>query len=128
MKLHSLMAACVCAATLAACTETIPLQPAAPRPPSPPPSVPHAKATQRFQCQNGLTLQVRFLSTDKAEIQLDNQRAVLTNAVAASGERYVSRKGLFGRNTEWHQKGGEGMLNFVDPYGNAVETSCSASR
>ena len=37
---------------------------------------------------------------------------------------YVATKGLYGRGAEWHQKGSEGILNFIDPYGNAVETNC----
>ncbi|MDO4775997.1 MAG: MliC family protein [Cardiobacteriaceae bacterium] len=82
------------------------------------------KAGNQFSCQNGLAIAVNSLGTERVELHLDDQRAVLQIAVAASGERYTADKGLFGNATEWHQKGGEGMLEFVDPYGNRVETVC----
>lgn len=80
----------------------------------------------RFECTNGLSVQVRQLDQDRIELRLDEQHAVLSAAVTGSGERYVSDSGLFGHGAEWHRKGGQAMLNFVDPYGNAVETDCQA--
>lgn len=82
------------------------------------------KSRNQFSCQNGLAIAVNSLDTERVELSLDDQRAVLQIAVAASGERYTSSQGLFGNATEWHQKGGEGILEFVDPYGNRVETVC----
>ncbi|MDO4768955.1 MAG: MliC family protein [Brachymonas sp.] len=81
---------------------------------------------KRFSCQNGLTVNIRHLGGDQVELRLDNKRAVLKQAVSGSGERYVAKQGLFGRGAEWHQKGNEGHFSFVDPYGNAIETSCRA--
>ena len=79
-----------------------------------------------FNCENGLAVYVRSLSTDSIELRLDDKRAVLKSAVAGSGERYTSNKGLFGKGAEWHQKGSEAFFAFTDPYGNKVETSCNA--
>ena len=79
-----------------------------------------------FNCENGLAVHVRSLSTDSIELRLDDKHAVLKSAVAGSGERYTSNKGLFGKGAEWHQKGSEAFFAFTDPYGNKVETSCNA--
>ncbi|HFC8822052.1 MliC family protein [Neisseria cinerea] len=77
-----------------------------------------------FSCENGLSVHVRQLGSGKVELRLDDKRAVLSSAVAASGERYTSENGLFGHGAEWHQKGGEAFFGFADAYGNVVETSC----
>ena len=77
-----------------------------------------------FSCENGLSVHVRQLGSGKIELRLDDKRAVLSSAVAASGERYTSENGLFGYGAEWHQKGGEAFFGFADAYGNVVETSC----
>lgn len=81
---------------------------------------------QSFSCENGLSVQIRNLSTDQVELRLDDKVATLSSAVAGSGERYVANQGLFGKGAEWHQKGNEAFFGFTDPYGNKVETSCSA--
>lgn len=81
---------------------------------------------QSFSCENGLSVQIRNLSTDQVELHLDDKVATLSSAVAGSGERYVANQGLFGKGAEWHQKGSEAFFGFTDPYGNKVETSCSA--
>lgn len=85
-----------------------------------------AQHARRFSCQNGLSVAVRSINTDSVELRLDDKRAVLNAARAASGERYVANTGFFGSGAEWHQKGKSGMLTFKDPYGNLVETSCDA--
>ena len=59
---------------------------------------------QSFSCENGLSVQVRNLSTDQVELRLDDKVATLSSAVAGSGERYVANQGLFGKGAEWHQK------------------------
>ncbi|RMX09249.1 hypothetical protein EBQ24_07140 [Allofranklinella schreckenbergeri] len=79
-----------------------------------------------FSCQNGSAVQVRYLNVNQVELRLEGKSATLNAAVSGSGERYVAQTGLFGRGAEWHQKGKMGMLSFVDPYGNTVETSCQA--
>ena len=81
---------------------------------------------QSFSCENGLSVQVRNLSTNQVELRLGDKVATLSSAVAGSGERYVANQGLFGKGAEWHQKGSEAFFGFTDPYGNKVETSCSA--
>ena len=96
----------------------------------PPPSAkvyaptPQAAPANRFACKNGLSVFIRNLDADRVELALDDKRAVLTSAVSGSGARYVGTSGLFGRGAEWHVKADEGILNFVDPYGNRVETVC----
>ena len=59
---------------------------------------------QSFSCENGLSVQVRNLSTNQVELRLDDKVATLSSAVAGSGERYVANQGLFGKGAEWHQK------------------------
>ena len=86
----------------------------------------HDARVQLFSCENGLSVQVRNLSTNQVELRLDDKVATLSSAVAGSGERYVANQGLFGKGAEWHQKGSEAFFGFTDPYGNKVETSCSA--
>jgi hypothetical protein len=86
----------------------------------------HDVRVQSFSCENGLSVQIRNLSTDQVELRLDDKVATLSSAVAGSGERYVANQGLFGKGAEWHQKGSEAFFGFTDPYGNKVETSCSA--
>lgn len=86
----------------------------------------HDGRVQSFSCENGLSVQIRNLSTDQVELRLDDKVATLSSAVAGSGERYVANQGLFGKGAEWHQKGSEAFFGFTDPYGNKVETSCSA--
>lgn len=81
---------------------------------------------QKFSCENGLSVQVRNLNTNQVELRLDDKVATLSSAVAGSGERYIANQGLFGKGAEWHQKGSEAFFGFTDPYGNKVETSCSA--
>lgn len=84
------------------------------------------KKAQRFSCQNGLAVHIRHVGGDGLELRLDDKYALLKQAVSGSGERYVANRGLFGRGAEWHQKGNEAFFSFVDPYGNAVNTSCRA--
>jgi len=71
----------------------------------------HDARVQSFSCENGLSVQIRNLSTDQVELRLDDKVATLSSAVAGA---------------EWHQKGSEAFFGFTDPYGNKVETSCSA--
>lgn len=64
----------------------------------------HDARVQSFSCENGLSVQIRNLSTDQVELRLDDKVATLSSAVAGSGERYVANQGLFGKGAEWHQK------------------------
>lgn len=83
-----------------------------------------ATAAEGFSCESGLSVQIRRLPSEKIELTLEDKSAVLELDVSGSGERYVSKQGLFGKGTEWQQKGGQAALSFTDPYGNAVETTC----
>ena len=56
----------------------------------------HDARVQSFSCENGLSVQIRNLSTDQVELRLDDKVATLSSAVAGSGERYVANQGLFG--------------------------------
>lgn len=82
------------------------------------------KAHHRFSCENGLAIEVDSLDTESVALRLDDQRAVLHIALSGSGERYVADQGVFGNATAWHHENGEGVFEFVDPYGNKVETIC----
>lgn len=84
------------------------------------------QAAQTFSCQNGFVVAVKNAGQDKVALEYglsdSKSRAVLSSAVSGSGERYVSND----KKTEWHQKGGDAILSFTDPYGNVTETSCQA--
>ncbi|MDO5069459.1 MliC family protein [Neisseria sp. Dent CA1/247] len=85
-------------------------------------------AASNFSCQNGFTVKVSRMGTDRISVNygLQDQRmsANLESAVSGSGERYVSRD----KKTEWHQKGNQAFLSFTDRYGNVTETSCNSSK
>lgn len=86
-----------------------------------------AKA-QKFECKKGMTATVKYLGNDTISLVVDTIGAEikLTQAVSGSGERFVNNNGFYNKTTEWHQKGNSGYFVFTDPYGNTVETSCSA--
>lgn len=79
-----------------------------------------------YQCQNGLNVQVQVIPNDQLVLRMDGKETVMNLAVSGSGERYVSNSGLFGTGGEWHAKGTDAFFSFADPYGNRVETACSA--
>lgn len=91
-------------------------------------NVAHAapKKAQQFECQNGATVTLTRLSTDKVRIKVDTIGAstVLKAAPSGSGERYIAKKGFYKKGTEFHFKGKDAHLIFNDPYKNVVETSC----
>ena len=58
--------------------------------PAPAP-MPQAGGATHFDCENGLGVNIRNLSVNQIELSLDDKTALLNNAVAASGERYVSK-------------------------------------
>ena len=101
-----------------------PAQQQNPRQPMRPQQQGYTGGPGHFDCENGLAVDIRHLGTEQIELRVNDKSAVLQNATTASGERYVATSGLYGRGAEWHQKGSEGILNFIDPYGNAVETNC----
>ncbi len=127
--LSAIAATCV----LAACqsTTTTPAQPQIPTQPTitTPPvtqTTPNLKP-QRFECKNGMTVNVKYVGNDTVSVAVDTigSEVKLTQAVSGSGERYVNNKGFYNKTTEWHQKGNLGHLTFTDPYGNTVEASCA---
>ncbi|MBF0803589.1 MULTISPECIES: MliC family protein [Neisseria] len=86
----------------------------------------HAQS-MRYSCENGLSVSVRQLGTERIALQLNDKTTVMDHAVSGSGVRYVSKSGLFGSGAQWHEKNGTAIFNFTDPYGNKVETVCNAS-
>ncbi|MCS4533134.1 MliC family protein [Neisseria montereyensis] len=82
------------------------------------------RPTQMFTCRNAFTVTVKDAGTDRVAVEygLNDRKynAVLDIAVSGSGERYVSAD----KKTSWHQKAGDGILSFTDPYGNVTETTC----
>ena len=53
----------------------------------------------RFECENGLYVQARRAGGNRMELNMDGKTAVLSGDTAASGERYVSANGLYGKAT-----------------------------
>ena len=72
----------------------------------------------------GLDAQVRYLDSDRIEISIDNRRAVLSSAVAGSGERYVGTTGLWGHGGEWHQKGDLAFFSYTGLHGAKGDSKC----
>lgn len=134
------LSAAVAACVLAACqsptqtqtsTSVQPTQPAQPAPTvnaSNQVSNPVLAKAQKFECKKGMTATVKYLGNDTISLAVDTIGAEikLTQAVSGSGERFVNNNGFYNKTTEWHQKGNSGYFTFTDPYGNTVETSCSA--
>lgn len=81
----------------------------------------------RYSCRNGLAVSIRRLDNDRIELRLNDKHTVMNRATSGSGVRYASSRGLFGKGAQWHEKGGDALFNFTDPYGNEVETSCRSA-
>lgn len=81
---------------------------------------------ETFECRNGMTVSLTQNNVNSLSISVDtnNSSATLHRTQAASGELYTNKQGLNGKNTEWHEKGGEAVFEFSDPYGNVTETVC----
>ena len=79
----------------------------------------HNHAGSKFECENGLIVEVQHSGQDRLTLIHDGKREI-----SASGERYAAKNGLYGKPTEWHQKSNEAFFQFSDPYGNNVETTC----
>lgn len=80
-----------------------------------------------YECKKGMGVKVKYLGNSRISIAMDTDSratAVLSQTRAASGELYTNPQGLYGKRTEWHQKGGETVFEFSDPYGNLTETTC----
>ncbi|MDO4776883.1 MAG: MliC family protein [Cardiobacteriaceae bacterium] len=78
----------------------------------------------RFSCENGLSVNIKYLDADRLDIFMDDKHATLYRAPSASGDLFSDNLGLFNKLTEWHQRGNQASLTFVDPYGNRVDTAC----
>lgn len=86
-----------------------------------------AQKVQKFECENGATVTLKRLSTDKIRLHVDTIGAstVLKAAPSGSGERYISNRGFYKKGTDFHFKGKQAHLIFNDPYKNVVETACT---
>ena len=82
--------------------------------------------TARFECENGVggSLSQTDVNGLRISLNTDSQSAHLPRVRAASGALFASDNGLYGKRTEWHEKNGEAVFQFADPYGNVVETRC----
>ena len=80
----------------------------------------------RFECENGVggSLSQTDVNGLRISLSTDSQSAHLQRVRAASGALFASDNGLYGKRTEWHEKNGEAVFQFADPYGNVVETRC----
>ena len=118
MQIKSLGMMAVSVVALAACNSTSPQQPTQPS------HVARPAEVATFECDIGLDAQVRYLDSDRIEISIDNRRAVLSSAVAGSGERYVGTTGLWGHGGEWHQKGDLAFFSYTGLHGAKGDSKC----
>lgn len=96
---------------------------------SPTVNTPSVATVKNFTCQNGIDVSVRHLGNNQIELTTspDVKRAVLTQAVSGSGERYVTNSGLWGNGGEWHQKGNTAYFEYVGVHGGSPKhTNCTA--
>ncbi|WP_304335428.1 MliC family protein [Conchiformibius steedae] len=80
-----------------------------------------------YGCRNGMGVTIQYIGNDRIALSTNTDskaRAVLSQTRAASGELYTNPQGLYGKPTEWHQKAGDAVFAFSDPYGNKTETVC----
>lgn len=84
----------------------------------------HDGASRTFKCENGLQPKLQ-ISGENLILELNGEKTTLVHSVSASGERFAAKEGLFGKSTEWHQKGSEAYFEFVDAQGKQVSTSCN---
>lgn len=93
--------------------------------------VPQNMPDEKFKCRNGTDVTIKYLGNDRIGLSISTDtsaQAVLTQTRAASGELYTTTNGLYNKATSWHQKAGDAMFSFRDPYNNVVETSCRKTR
>lgn len=81
--------------------------------------------TQKFECNNGLTVTVKYLNTEQIQLTTQNYSAVLDITPSGSGSRYASHKGLFGYGGEWHENGRQAHFAYKGVHGNSGETTCT---
>lgn len=74
----------------------------------------HHNATSSFICDNDAKPVIRQLNENQIELIVDDERTIMNAAVSGSGERYVSKTGVYGKGGEWHQKGGEAIFTYYD--------------
>lgn len=82
--------------------------------------------TQKFECNNGLTVHVTHLGNDQIELNTQTYSATLTQAPSGSGERYTATQGLYGYGGEWHQKGNQAHFSYKGVHGANGATTCNA--
>lgn len=76
---------------------------------------------QTFVCENDATPMIRTLNHDQIELTVDGVATKMNIAPAASGERYVSKTGVYGKGGEWHQKGNMAVFTY---HGYGSPTNC----
>lgn len=85
-----------------------------------------APTTQKFECNNGLSVHITHLGNDQIELNTQTYRATLTQAPSGSGERYTATQGLYGYGGEWHQKGNQAHFSYKGVHGANGATTCNA--
>lgn len=85
----------------------------------------HVVTTDKFECNNGLTVTVVRTTPDQIQLTTQQYRAVMNQAVSGSGERFVATQGLYGYGGEWHQSGDEAHFSYKGVHGKHGETSCN---
>lgn len=87
-------------------------------------------SVRHFSCDAGVDVAVKYLGNSQIELTTspDVKRAVFSQAVSGSGERYVGNTGLWGNGGEWHQKGNQANFSYVGVHGGAMKsTVCTAN-
>lgn len=85
------------------------------------------QSVRQFDCNTGISVLVKYLSSEQVAVQVQNYAATLTIAPAASGSRYVATQGLFGFGGEWHEKGNMGVFAAKNVHGTPIQMTCQAA-
>lgn len=111
--MKQMILALAASAALAACTSnSVPTAQPTPTMPTEPVQSKAVAVGEVFKCRNGLEVRVQSLNMDQIRLSVGDQSVVMDSAVSGSGERYVTKAGLFGNTGEWHQKGSDAIFTY----------------
>lgn len=82
--------------------------------------------TKTFQCTNGLTVAVTYLSDEQIQLQSQGVFANLSLSPSASGAYYTTSNGLWhNQGGSWHEKSNSGVLSYKNLSGQTQSVTCT---